>query len=74
MKTPFDCPEWVERFLATVEEKADSMVSSASTADAALKATGAFSLWKFIREEVELEAVRQTNLLKAQTAKLHERN
>ena len=74
MRIPIDCPEWVERFIATVEEKADSMVSSASTADEALKATGAFSLWKFIRDEVELEADRQTNLLKAQTARLHERN
>ena len=73
MRLPLDCPLWVEKFLRTVEDKATSFISSAKTSDEAMKATGAFALWTYIRDEVELEEAKQREALRAQTAKLHER-
>lgn len=73
MNLPLDTPKWVADFLNTIEEKAERQVSDSKTSDEAMKATGAYSLWRVIKAEVELEAQNQTQSLKEQRQKLHAR-
>jgi len=60
MNLPQDTPVWLIRILDGLQERLENEVRSAVTADAALKASGAFGLWAVIREEVNIEYERQS--------------
>jgi hypothetical protein len=65
---PQDSPAWVLQLLDEIETKVENEMARAKTADEALKALGAFALWTHIRNEVNLESVRQAELIKEQNA------
>lgn len=73
MKIPEDCPRWVLRFLEDMEALVESKIEKAETADDALKASGAYGLWRRIKEEVELEADRQAEAVRSQIKAMNAR-
>jgi hypothetical protein len=74
MRVPADCPLWVESLLKTLEGNVESLLIGTKSSDDALKASGAYGLWKVVKEEVELEVLRQTEETRKRNAALNARN
>lgn len=60
-------------FLETIEDRVETQMAKANTADDALKASGAYGLWRRIKEEVELEASRQAEAVRERIEMLNAR-
>lgn len=64
MKFPADCPGWVEELFRGVEDTVGTGIEKAKTSDEAMRAAGAYGLFKHISVEFELEAGKQEEALK----------
>lgn len=73
MKIPVDSPEWLQEILEGLEDDAEKGVAKASTADEAMKASGAFLYFRKIKEAIEEEAEKQQMLLSERVAQLNQR-
>lgn len=74
MLFPQDCPAWIERLFSDIEEKVDSLLTSSKTSDDSMRAAGAYSLWKKIKEEVDLERQKQELQIRQRNERLNARN
>ncbi len=73
MRLPDDTPKWVETVFRDLEEDVDNLVAKSQTADAAMKAAGAYWLWNKIKSEATLEISRQETREKQRIDQLHAR-
>ena len=73
MKFPADAPEWLVRLLVELEDTVERQVSEAMTMDSAMKSSGAYGLWKLIKNEMALEADKQLKEIREQRIALNAR-
>jgi len=73
VKYPLDTPIWLERAFESVRESLQDDMAKAKSSDDALRASGAFGLWKRIEDELTFEADKQRNELLRQNEALNAR-
>ncbi len=67
LKFPVDCPNWVETLFLGIEDSVGTGIEKAKTSDEAMRAAGAYGLWKHICVEFDMEAGKQEEALKSRT-------
>lgn len=73
IRLPQSTPDWLHDAIRNIEQSVESDIIKGRTQDEIIKASGAFSLWKKLTDEIDSAVEAEDAAVRAQTRKLHER-